>query len=87
MSFCQLMFPEVRSSLELGFGLKPPASSYWSYFYSSFKTSPSMPLALPCFFACNSAVAGGVVILTCHCNISCQSSLVLHLVNLNSDDK
>ena len=34
------MFPGVRSSLELGFGLKPPASSYRSYFYSSFKTSP-----------------------------------------------
>ena len=32
----------VRSSLESGFGLKPPASSYWSYFYSSFKTSPSI---------------------------------------------
>ena len=35
-------FPGVRSSLESGFGLKPPASSYWSYFYSSFKTSPSI---------------------------------------------
>ena len=33
-------FPGVRSSLESGFGLKPPASSYRSYFYSSFKTSP-----------------------------------------------
>ena len=33
-------FPGVRSSLESGFGLKPPASSYWSYFYSSFKNSP-----------------------------------------------
>ena len=32
----------VRSSLESGFGLKPPASSYRSYFYSSFKTSPSI---------------------------------------------
>ena len=28
MSSCQLMFPGVRSSLESGFGLKPPASSY-----------------------------------------------------------
>jgi len=36
------MFLEVRSSLESGLGLKPPASSYWSYFYSSFKTSPSI---------------------------------------------
>jgi len=26
------MFPGVRSSLESGFGLKPPASSYRSYF-------------------------------------------------------
>ena len=42
MSSCQLMFLGVRSSLESGFGLKPPASSYWSYFYSSFKTSPSI---------------------------------------------
>ena len=42
MSSCQLMFLGVRSSLESGFGLKPPASSYRSYFYSSFKTSPSM---------------------------------------------
>ena len=38
MSSCQLMFPGVRSSLESGFGLKPPASSYRSYFYSSLKT-------------------------------------------------
>ena len=42
MSSCQLMFLGVRSSLESGFGLKPPASSYWSYSYSSFKTSPSI---------------------------------------------
>ena len=42
MSSCQLMFLRVRSSLESGFGLKPPTSSYWSYFYSSFKTSPSI---------------------------------------------
>ena len=32
MSSCQLMFPGVRSSLESGFGLKPPTSSYRSYF-------------------------------------------------------
>ena len=37
-----LMFPGVRSSLESGVGLKPPASSYRSYFYSSFKLSPSI---------------------------------------------
>ena len=36
------MFPEVRSSLQSGFELKPPASSYKSYFYSSFETSPSI---------------------------------------------
>ena len=42
MSSCQLMFLGVQSSLESGFGLKPPASSYRSYFYSSFKTSPSI---------------------------------------------
>jgi len=42
MSSCQLMFLGVRTSLESGFGFKPPASSYWSYFYSSFKTSPSI---------------------------------------------
>ena len=42
MSFCQLMFLGVRSSLESGFGLKPPVSSYQSYFYSSFKASPSI---------------------------------------------
>ena len=35
-------FPGVGSSLESGFGLKPPASSYRSYFYSSFKTSASI---------------------------------------------
>ena len=40
--FDELMFPGVRSSLESGFGLKPPASSYRSYFYSSLKTSPSI---------------------------------------------
>ena len=42
MSSCQLMVLGVRSSLESGFGLKPPTSSYQSYFYSSFKTSPSI---------------------------------------------
>ena len=42
MGSCQLMFLGVRSSLESGFGLKPPASSYRSYFYSSFRASPSI---------------------------------------------
>ena len=42
MSSCLLLFLGVRSSLESGFRLKPPASSYQSYFYSSFKTSPSI---------------------------------------------
>ena len=37
-----LMVLGVRSSLESGFGLKPPTSGYRSYFYSSFKTSPSI---------------------------------------------
>ena len=32
--WCSLMFS--------GFGLKPPASGFQSYFYSSFKTSPSI---------------------------------------------
>ena len=33
----------VRSSLMVsGFGLKPPASGFQSYFYSSLKTSPSI---------------------------------------------
>ena len=33
--------PGVRSSLVFsGFGLKPPASGFQSYFYSSLKTSP-----------------------------------------------
>ena len=40
----QLMFPGVRSSLMFsGFGLKPPASDFQFYFYSSLKTSPSIP--------------------------------------------
>ena len=35
--------PGVRSSLVFsGFGLKPPASGFQSYFYSSLKTSPSI---------------------------------------------
>ena len=42
MSSYQLMFPGVRSSLVLsGFVLKPPASGFQSYSYSSLKTSPS----------------------------------------------
>ena len=42
MSSCQLMFPGVRSSLVFsGFGLKPPAFGFQSYFFSSLKTSPS----------------------------------------------
>ena len=35
--------PGVRSSLVFsGFGLKPPASGFQSYFHSSLKTSPSI---------------------------------------------
>ena len=35
--------PGVMSSLVFsGFGLKPPASGFQSYFYSSLKTSPSI---------------------------------------------
>ena len=42
MSSYRLMFPGVRSSLMFsGFGLKPPASGFQSYSYSSLKTSPS----------------------------------------------
>ena len=38
-----LMFPGVGSSLVFsGFRLKPPASSFQSYSYSSFKSSPSI---------------------------------------------
>ena len=41
MSSCRLMFSGVRSSLvSSGFGLKPPASGFQSYFYSSLKTYP-----------------------------------------------
>ena len=44
MSSCQLMFPEVRSFLVFSsFGFKPPASGFQSYYYSSLKTSPSIP--------------------------------------------
>ena len=43
MSSYQLMFPGVRSSLVFSdFGLKPPASGFHSYSYSSLKTSPSI---------------------------------------------
>ena len=38
-----VMFLGVRSSLMFsGFGLKPPASGFQFYFYSSLKTSPSI---------------------------------------------
>ena len=43
MSSYQLMFSGVRSSLVFsGFRLKPPASGFQSYSYSSLKTSPSI---------------------------------------------
>ena len=43
MSSYQLMFPGVRSSLLFSvFGIKSPASGFQFYFYSSFKTSPSV---------------------------------------------
>ena len=43
MSFYQLMFPGVKSSLVFSsFGFKPPASGFQSYSYSSVKTSPSI---------------------------------------------
>ena len=43
MSSYRFMFPGFRSSLVFtGFGLKPPASDFQSYFYSSLKTSPSI---------------------------------------------
>ena len=39
----RLMFPGVRSFLVFsGFGLKPPASGFQLYSYSSLKTSPSI---------------------------------------------
>ena len=37
-----IMFPGVSSLVFSGFGLKPPASGFQSYFYSSLKTSPSI---------------------------------------------
>ena len=38
-----LMFPVVRSSLVFsGFGLKSPASGFWSYSSSSLKASPTI---------------------------------------------
>ena len=41
MSSYRLMFLGVRSSLMFsGFGLKPPASGFQFYFYSSLKMSP-----------------------------------------------
>ena len=43
MSSYRLMLPGVRSSLVFsGFGLKPPASGFQSYSYSSLKTYPSI---------------------------------------------
>ena len=43
MSSCLLMFPIVRSSLMFSsFGVKPPASGFQSYSYSSLKTAPSV---------------------------------------------
>ena len=44
-AFDELLSINVPWSQEFpgsGFGLKPPTSSYRSYFYSSFKTSPSI---------------------------------------------
>ena len=42
MSACRLMFPGVKISLVFsGFGVKPPASGFQSYSYSSLKTSQS----------------------------------------------
>ena len=43
MSSYWVVFPGVRSSLEFSdFGLKPPASGFPSYSYSSLRTSPSI---------------------------------------------
>ena len=43
MSSYRLIFPGVRSSQVFSaFGLKPPASGFQSYSYSSLKTSPSV---------------------------------------------
>ena len=42
-AFDELLPLESGSSLVFsGFGLKPPASGFQSYFYSSIKTSPSI---------------------------------------------
>ena len=42
-SIRQLMLPGVRISLVFsGFGLKPPASHFQFYFYTSLKASPSI---------------------------------------------
>ena len=47
MSSYRLMFLGVRSSLVFsGFELKPPASGFQSYSYSSLKTSPSGAVAV-----------------------------------------
>ena len=40
--FFSIDVPGVRSSLVFGFGLKPPASGFQSYSYSSLKTSSSI---------------------------------------------
>ena len=63
MSSYRLMFPAVRSSLVFsGFGLKPPASGFQSYSYSSLKTSASpfkdngLPIWVPDVFCQHSEV-------------------------------
>ena len=76
MSSYQLMFPEVRSSLVFSeFGLKPPASGFQSYSYSSLKTSPTVTSkAVPSVLASSvywslqcliSALTQGSVVDTC----------------------
>ena len=42
MSSCLLMFPEISSLRFSSFGIKPSASGFQSYSYSSLKTSPSI---------------------------------------------
>ena len=43
MNSCQLVFPGIRSFLVFSsFGVKPPASDFQSYSYSSLKTFPSI---------------------------------------------
>ena len=45
VSSCLLMFPGVRSSLMFSsFGVKPPASGFLPFCYSSLKTSPCSTL-------------------------------------------